>query len=253
MASESRTSDEHRFFGFVFWQVLIVVFIVGLFVPTVEMFKGPVSLGRFMLFWAYVVVFDPHYWPITLPMIGIHVSLALSIAWLAQVVVNGRGRFSLKALIFAFFVVVVLVGVFREPLADFLGLRDQSTPLMPISTADEMEVALSSPYAVIFANVDWSGTSQVSGSIVSDVAKRWRRNRNVPKVRFYSLDMTNAQTVCPDYIQRWIASDQRLSMWPITGSGEVVWIKNGVVVDAIPTALDHTADELVGMTKKNFN
>jgi hypothetical protein len=62
---------------------VIVVFVIGipsLFIPTIEMFKGTMSLGRAPVFWAYLGLLMPEYWTIALPIALAHFIGTVTIA-----------------------------------------------------------------------------------------------------------------------------------------------------------------------------
>ncbi|WP_236625754.1 hypothetical protein, partial [Rhodopirellula baltica] len=56
----------------VFVLFLTAALIAGLFVPTIEMFKGTMSMGRMPLWLSYVGLFTPEYWPLPFGIILAH-------------------------------------------------------------------------------------------------------------------------------------------------------------------------------------
>ena len=161
-------------------------------------------------------------------------------------------RFSLRTLIVACVLVAILIGYYREPIVRLLNLDDNSAALTVISSATEMDDALASPNAIIFAHVDWSASSVVARSTVTDFALHWHRNGNAPHIDFYFLDLTDAQQNAPAHISKWLSSDTRLSGLPIRGSGDVVWLKNGAFQKWLP-AYDTTVDDLNTETETILN
>jgi hypothetical protein len=160
-------------------------------------------------------------------------------------------RFSLKTLLAVVTVAVLVVAFYREPIARFLSVTVIPSPLRPINTQTDMEKALASPNAVIFANVDWSLTSAVARKTVGDFAREWHRTKNNPTVSFYLLDLTDASENFPPHVNNWLQSDTQLMGLPDRGSGDVVWLKNGVVQKWLPV-YDKTTDNLNEQTQEIF-
>ena len=161
-------------------------------------------------------------------------------------------RFSLRTLIVACVLAGVLIGYNREPIARRFNLDVNSPPLMPISSAEQMESALTSPNAIIFAHVDWSPTSFQARDNVTEFARRYRQNWVGRPIDFFLLDLTIAQSQAPAHVSDWLASDSRLSGLPIRGSGDVVWLKDGTFQKWI-SAYDATVDDLNAETENVFN
>lgn len=159
-------------------------------------------------------------------------------------------RVSLRTLLIVSVVAALLIGYYREPLARLLDVKGNQSPLHVIASDNDMADALSSQNAVIFAHVDWSINSVIANDIVNEFARDWRR-RNTPKVSFYFLDLTDAQQNAPNYVSDWIDSDSRLSGLPVRGSGDVVWLQDGILQEWHP-AWDSTVDSLATRTKKIF-
>lgn len=70
---------------------LLVALIIGLFVPTIELFKAPnISMGRAPLWWAYVGLFmlDELPWSLPFGLIAAHWSVAIIVAWCCDRLVN---------------------------------------------------------------------------------------------------------------------------------------------------------------------
>jgi uncharacterized protein YqgC (DUF456 family) len=63
---------------------LIAALLAGLFVPTIEMFKGTMSLGRMPLWLSYVGLFTPEYWPLPFGIVIAHWLGAFVVAWIAD-------------------------------------------------------------------------------------------------------------------------------------------------------------------------
>jgi hypothetical protein len=57
---------------------------MGLFVPTIELFKGALSLGRAPVWLAYVGIFTPEYREIAIPIAFAHLSVAFLLAFLVE-------------------------------------------------------------------------------------------------------------------------------------------------------------------------
>ena len=161
-------------------------------------------------------------------------------------------RFSLRTLIVACVLAGVLIGYNREPIARRFNLDVKSPPLMPISSAEQMESALTSPNAIIFAHVDWSPTSFQARDNVTEFARRYRQNWVGRPIDFFLLDLTIAQSQAPAHVSDWLASDSRLSGLPIRGSGDVVWLQNGALKKWLP-AYDLTVSELKTKTKNIYS
>ena len=70
----------------------IVLAICTLFVPTIEMFKGSMSLGRVPVWLAYLGVFDPWYARIAIPIVVAHLSLTSVLAWVFELAVRRLWR-----------------------------------------------------------------------------------------------------------------------------------------------------------------
>ena len=160
-------------------------------------------------------------------------------------------RFSLRTLMIAFVLATAVIAICRSPIARFLNLHDTSSPLIEISTRSDLNDALASPNAIIFAHVDWAAHSVMARKTVTEFALQWRRNREAPHVDFYFLDLTDAQQNAPAHVSEWLTSDNRLEGLSFRGSGDVVWLKNGVFQKWIP-ACDTTVDELDAETKTLF-
>ncbi|MEM7476809.1 MAG: hypothetical protein AAF483_17635 [Planctomycetota bacterium] len=133
----------------------------------------------------------------------------------------------------------------------FLNLQDTSSPLTEISNAVQMQNALESTKAVIFAHVDWAVHSLIARRTVTEFAVQWRQNGSDPFIDFYFLDLTNDQKNAPAYVSEWLDSDNRLSGLPIRGSGDVVWLKDGSFQKWRP-AYDATVNDLNAETKAVF-
>ena len=58
-----------------FANALMFIGFAGLFVPTVELFKGSVSLGRQPVWLAYVGILMPEHWGLVLPIVVLHILL----------------------------------------------------------------------------------------------------------------------------------------------------------------------------------
>ena len=121
-----------------------------------------------------------------------------------------------------------------------------------ISSAKELDDALTSPNAIICVHVDWSPSSLIARNTVNDFSVHWRRNGGIPHIDFYFLDLSDAQQNAPAHISKWLSSDKRLSGLPIRGSGDVVWLKNGVLQKWLP-AYDASVDDLNATTESIFN
>ena len=160
-------------------------------------------------------------------------------------------RFSLRTLIIASALAGGLIGYNREPIERFLDLHANSSPLTLISSAEEMHAALTSPNAIIFAHVDWSGTSVVARDNVTDFSLQNRQSWNGRPIDFYMLDLTFAQSQAPAYVTDWLTSDAQLLGLPDRGSGDVVWLQNGSVKKWLP-AYDLTVDDLKTETSRVF-
>ena len=78
----------NRSLGLVFVGGFWATFAAGLFVPTVEMFKGDISIGRLPLYVAYVGIFEPHYMVISIPIVAVHLFVSVGVAWLLQMLFN---------------------------------------------------------------------------------------------------------------------------------------------------------------------
>ena len=159
-------------------------------------------------------------------------------------------RFSLRTLIVACLLAGGLIGFYRKPIANFLGLN-RSKPPIQIESAEQMDLALTSSSAIIFAHVDWSSTSFLARKNFADFVLHWTENGN-RHIDFFFLDLTDAQQNAPTHVQQWLASDIRLSGLPIRGSGDVVWLKNGKFRKWI-TAYNLTPDDLENETKTIFS
>jgi len=136
-------------------------------------------------------------------------------------------RFSLRILFVACVFAGALIGYFREPIARLLKVSDQSPDLVEIVTARQIENALDSPNAIIFAHIDWSTQSYIARDTVTEFALHWYEKKNTPTVDFFVLDLTNSQQHAPAHVRNWLASDPRLNGLSTRGSGDVVWLKNG--------------------------
>jgi len=86
----SSTGSERRQFRIrphrrsVFVLFLIAALVAGLFVPTIEMFKGNISLGHMPLWLSYIGLFTPEYWPLPFAIIFAHWLGAFIVAWVAD-------------------------------------------------------------------------------------------------------------------------------------------------------------------------
>ena len=72
----------------VFVAFLVAALLAGLFVPTIELFKGTMSLGRAPLWLAYVGLAVPESWPLPFLIIAAHWIGALAIAWIGDRLLN---------------------------------------------------------------------------------------------------------------------------------------------------------------------
>lgn len=82
---EARTADAMtwRICPYNWTLFVVLVFAIGipsLFIPTIEMFKGTISLGRAPVFLAYIGILMPEYWAIALPIAFAHFVGTLAIA-----------------------------------------------------------------------------------------------------------------------------------------------------------------------------
>ncbi len=147
---------------------------------------------------------------------------------------------------------MVLVGIYREPLARILTSdSDPPSPMHVIDSESDMRKALTAPHAIIFAHVSWSMHSMVANKVVDKFAHDWKQSGKAPKITFYFLDLTEEPNPNPAYVTNWLNSDSRLSGLSSRGSGDVVWLRNGTV-EAWAPAYDSTAAELNLQTKKHF-
>ena len=72
----------------VFAAFLVVALLAGLFVPTIELFKGTMSLGRAPLWLAYVGLAVPESWPLPFLIIAAHWIGAFAVAWIGDRLLN---------------------------------------------------------------------------------------------------------------------------------------------------------------------
>ena len=72
----------------VFAAFLVVALLAGLFVPTIELFKGTMSLGRAPLWLAYVGLAVPESWPSPFLIIAAHWIGAFAVAWIGDRLLN---------------------------------------------------------------------------------------------------------------------------------------------------------------------
>ena len=70
----------------------IVLYIVGLFLPLIELHKGTVSLGHFPLLLAYFGIFETLHWKLATTFITGHLVVVFVVAWLATLAIQSRTR-----------------------------------------------------------------------------------------------------------------------------------------------------------------
>ncbi len=75
-----RRPQSSNVFAFIF----VLVFIGGLFIPTVEFFQNNYSWGHLPLWYAYVGLLAPEYWIIAIPIVAGHVVGTTVLASLAE-------------------------------------------------------------------------------------------------------------------------------------------------------------------------
>ncbi|MDB2687097.1 hypothetical protein N9Y42_07775 [Mariniblastus sp.] len=152
--------------------------------------------------------------------------------------------------------------IFTAVLVTFIFFqRNESTtltdgevePLSPklIASRSDMSDAVTSQYSIVFADVDWSSYAKMARKIVDEFAFNWQESENQPDISFFIIALTNAQSDAPDYVQRWLDSDPRLAELEVRGSGDVVWLKDGNVLQLMP-AYDATPTKLTSETLSLF-
>ncbi|QDS93243.1 hypothetical protein FF011L_20050 [Roseimaritima multifibrata] len=72
----------------VFLVAFAILFVAGLFVPTIEMFMGNISLGRQPVWLAYVGIFAPEYWGLAFPVIFGHITIVTLASWATAVAIQ---------------------------------------------------------------------------------------------------------------------------------------------------------------------
>ena len=159
-------------------------------------------------------------------------------------------RYSLRSFLLFWLLAALLIGFYREPLARRLGLDRDESPFVVIASEADMQAALSSKHAVIYAYVDWSPESVMAEDQFNSFARDWRRRFHGPRVNFYLLDLSRGPNA-PKFATDWLATDKRLPTLMGSGMGEVVWLKSGALIDC-HMACYKTVDELTERTEALF-
>lgn len=74
----------------VFGRAFAVLFFVGMFIPTIELFKGNISMGRAPVWLGYVGIFMSEYWGIAIPVVAGHLVTVLVLTWLSTLIFQGK-------------------------------------------------------------------------------------------------------------------------------------------------------------------
>ncbi len=75
----------------VFAAFFVLVFIGSLFIPTIEIIQNNVSWGHVPLWYAYLGLFDPQFWMITVPIVVAHVLGSYVLALVATALTERKG------------------------------------------------------------------------------------------------------------------------------------------------------------------
>jgi hypothetical protein len=147
-----------------------------------------------------------------------------------------RPQFTLGAVFSMVTVAALLVVLNLQSLRDAFGVKEPEL-LRPINTASDLEEALKAPRAVVFIQVRWSLTSMVVRRSLEEMIRTWRDDRDTPPVSFYVLDVTKDYRKKPQRIQQWLTSHPALKRATNTGAGEVIWLRDGEMLQCTPNVV----------------
>ena len=119
-----------------------------------------------------------------------------------------------------------------------------------IRSEAELDCALGDEYCVIFVDVDWSIYPHLTRDRIHELQEHWRSRKHPAGVSFYTLDLSGTNEL-PNYLTHWLSSESQLAGIELSGIGEIIMLRKGVVVEVLPT-YDIATDELIKKTSVAF-
>lgn len=112
---------------------------------------------------------------------------------------------------------------------------DEVPPMLTISTAEELDVALKSRLSVFFVDADWSFDAAMSRSVVYPLVRCWRPLPGASPISFFRLDLTDWDEAIVERLRFMLMRD----ISRLTRSGELLLRRDGetTIVD-FPQVLD---------------
>jgi len=119
-----------------------------------------------------------------------------------------------------------------------------------IRSEAELDCALSDEYWVIFVDVDWSIYPQLARDRIHELQEHWRSRKHPAGVSFYTLDLSETKEL-PNYLTQWLSRESQLAQIELSGMGEIIMLRKGVVVDVLPTC-GFATEDLIKKTSVTF-
>jgi hypothetical protein len=124
------------------------------------------------------------------------------------------------------------------------------THIENIRSNAELNRAFSDEYCVIFIDVDWSIYPSLTRDRICELEEYWRSQNRPTGVSFYTLDLSRTKEL-PDHMTRWLSSEPQLAGIEMSGMGEIILLRRGVIIDVLP-AYELASEELIKKTRFAF-
>jgi hypothetical protein len=138
---------------------------------------------------------------------------------------------------------IVLAASAREIRERWFGPR---LPYQVIHTVKDLREAASAQRSMIYFDVEWSIDAAKGRTVYRDFAQDWQKSMPNTPVKFYVLDLTDRENeAVKEAVRIW---GQSVS----TGSGELVWLRDGIPQRYIHGTAGHSHADLAEIARQAF-
>ncbi len=125
--------------------------------------------------------------------------------------------------------------------------------MRPIMNEDDFKSVISQEHSVIYFHVDWSTYSVQGRVMLEDLESSWSSDESKPI--FWLADVSELESPAA-FLGEWLKRQDRtdLNMFKLVaaGSGSVIWLSQGGVVDFVQSATHYDLDALRIRTENVF-
>jgi hypothetical protein len=152
--------------------------------------------------------------------------------------------YSLRSLAILVTVAAIVLAIFAQEIRErWFGPQ---LPYKVIQNVDDLHEALRAERSVVFFHVRWSIDAENGRIRFHDFAREWRKRMPDTQVRFHVLDLTERER---DVVKE---AEQKLGQSTTHGSGELLWVRDGMPRMYKYFIAKHSLAELAEQSQKAF-